>query len=145
MRVGGYMKIYVNVKQAGSRKNFITKEEVILEDVPLTLRALIQQIVTKNVKEFNANLKKEKLVDYLTNREIETKAEMGKVSFGSLYNDTKQNLNKALETAYLDYEDGIYKVFIGDNEAGDLGAPLELKEEDILTFIKFTMLAGRLW
>lgn len=139
------MKLYVNVKQAGSRKNYITKEEVILESVPLTLRELLEQIVTKNVKEFNENLKKERLVDYLTQDNIEIKAELGKVSFGNGYNDTKQNLNKALEIAYLAYEDGIYKVFIGENEAGVLDKPLELKEDDILTFIKFTMLAGRMW
>jgi len=139
------MKLYVNVKQAGSRKNYITKEEIILELVPLTLRELIKQVVTKNVKEFNENLKKERLVDYLTQDNIETSARLGKVSFGNMYNDTKQNLNKALETAYLAYEDGIYKVFIGENEAGVLDESLELKEDDILTFIKFTMLAGRMW
>lgn len=139
------MKLYVNVKQAGSRKNYIRKEEIILESVPLTLRELIKQVVTKNVKEFNENLKKERLVDYLTQDNIEIKAELGKVSFGNRYNDTKQNLNKALETAYLAYEDGIYKVFIGEDEAGVLDEPLEVKEDDILTFIKFTMLAGRMW
>lgn len=139
------MKLYVNVKQAGSRKNYITKEEIILESVPLTLRELIKQVVTKNVKEFNENLKKERLVDYLTQDNIEIKAELGKVSFGNTYNDTKQNLKKALETAYLAYEDGIYKVFIGENEAGVLDESLKLKEDDILTFIKFTMLAGRMW
>ena len=139
------MRLYVNVKQAGSRKNYITKEEIILKSVPLMLRELIKEVVTKNVNEFNENLKKERLVDYLTNNDIETKAKSGKVSFGSIYNDTKQNLDKAIETAYLAYEDGIYKVFIGDNEAGTLDEPLELEEDEILTFIKFTMLSGRIW
>lgn len=139
------MKLYFNVKQAGSRKNFIAKEEIVLEYIPSTLRELIKFIVTKNVKEFNENIKKERLVDYLTNKEIEDKAEAGKVSFGSIYNDSKQNLGKALDSAYLAYEDGIYKVFIGDNEAGELDEYIELKEADTLTFIKFTMLAGRLW
>jgi hypothetical protein len=139
------MRIYFNVKQAGSRKNFIAKEEIVLECIPSTLRELIKFIVTKNVKEFNENIKKEKLVDYLTDKEIEDKAETGKVSFGSIYNDSKQNLEKALDSAYLAYEDGIYKVFIGDKEAGKLDEGIELKEGDTLTFIKFTMLSGRLW
>lgn len=139
------MKIYVNVKNAGSRRNFITKEEVILENIPLTLRELIKEIVTKNVEEFNKNTEKERLVDYLTKEDIEAKAKTGKVSFGSMYNDSKESLDKALAAAFLAYEDGIYKVFIGDNEAGDLDEPINLNEGDILTFIKFTMLAGRLW
>ncbi|NSB14630.1 MULTISPECIES: hypothetical protein [Clostridium] len=139
------MRLYFNIKQAGSRKNFITKEEVVLECVPSTLRELIKYTVTSNVREFNENIKKERLVDYLTNREIEDKAEIGKVSFGSMYNDSKQDLGKALESAYLAYEDGIYKVFVGDKEAGKLDEEIELKGDDTLTFIRFTMLSGRLW
>lgn len=139
------MRLYFKVKEAGSRKNFIAKEEIVLECIPTTLRELIKYIITKNVKEFNENIKKERLVDYLTNKEIENRAEAGKVSFGSIYNDSKQDLGKALDSAYLAYEDGIYKVFVGDNEAGKLDEEIELKDADTLTFIKFTMLAGRLW
>jgi hypothetical protein len=139
------MRLYFKVKQAGSRKNFIAKEEIVLESIPTTLRELIKCIVTKNVKEFNENIKKERLVDYLTNKEIENRAEAGKISFGSIYNESKQDLGKALESAYLAYEDGIYKVFVGDKEAGKLDEEIELKDADTLTFIKFTMLAGRLW
>lgn len=139
------MRLYFKVKQAGSRKNFIAKEEIVLECIPTTLRELIKGIVTKNVKEFNENIKKERLVDYLTNKEIENRAEAGKVSFGSIYNESKQDLGKALESAYLAYEDGIYKVFVGDKEAGKLDEEIELKDADTLTFIKFTMLSGRLW
>lgn len=139
------MRVYFNVKQVGARKNFIAKEEIVLDCTPSTLRELIKYIVTKNIKEFNEKIKKERLVDYLTNKEIEVKAEAGKVSFGNIYNDSKQNLDKALESAYLAYEDGIYKVFIGENETGKLDEYIELKEADTLTFIKFTMLSGRLW
>lgn len=139
------MRLYFNIKQAGSRKKIIAKEEIVLELTPSTVRELIKYIVTKNVKEFNENIKKERLVDYLINKEIEDKAEAGKVSFGSIYNDSKPNLGKALDSAYLAYEDGIYKVFIGDKEAGKLDEEIELKDADTLTFIKFTMLSGRLW
>lgn len=139
------MKIYLNVKQAGSRKNYIAKEEIILEVVPNTLRELIEQVITQNVKDFNDNLKKEKLVEYLTDKEIQEKAELGKIAFGNMYNDTKQNLSKALQNAFVSFEDGIYKVFINDNETEKLDTPIGLRDGDILTFIKFTMLSGRLW
>ncbi|URZ00295.1 hypothetical protein [Clostridium felsineum] len=139
------MKIYLNVKQAGSRKNYIAKEEIILEVVPNTLRELIEQVITQNVKDFNDNLKKEKLVEYLTDKEIQEKAELGKIAFGNMYNDTKQNLSKALQNAFVSFEDGIYKVFINDNETEKLDTPIGLRDGDILTFIKFIMLSGRLW
>lgn len=139
------MKLYVNVKQAGSRKNYITKEEISLKTIPKTLGELIGEIVSNNVREFNEKVKGQKVIDYLTSEEIKDKLEVGKVSFGEMNNTTKANLNKALECAYLAYEDGIYRVFIGDIEAGGLYEPLEVKEGDVLTFIRLTMLAGRMW
>lgn len=139
------MKLYVNVKQAGSRKNYITKEEINLVSEPSNLRQLIEVIVIKNVKDFNDRLKKEKIIDYLTNEDIENKLTVGKVSFGEMHNQNKQSLNKALEAAYLAYEDGIYRVFVGDREAGLLDDALDIKDNDVLTFIRLTMLAGRMW
>lgn len=138
------MRLYVNIKQAGARKHFITKEEIILETIPRTLKELIEKIVIKNVQEFNENIKKERLVDYLSSEKIEDKANEGKVSFGSIYNKSKQDLYKAIEIAFLAFEDGLYKVFIGDNEIECLDSPLIVKNEDVLTFIKLTMLSGRL-
>ena len=139
------MKIYVNVKQIGSRKNYITKEEIKLNKKPSTLRELIELIVIQNVKEFNEGIKNKSMINYLTEEEIENKIESGKISFGEKYNQNRQNVKKAIETAYLAYKDGIFTVFIGETEAGTLDEVIELKEDDILTFIKFTMLAGRMW
>jgi hypothetical protein len=139
------MKLYANVKQAGSRKNYITKEEINLNLVPTTLREVIGAMVTENVNQFNDKIKNQKLVDYLSSEEINNKLTVGKVSFGELHNTTKAGINKALECAFLAYEDGIYRVFINDNEAGGLDEAVELKEEDVLTFIRLAMLSGRMW
>lgn len=139
------MNLYVNVKQAGARRNYITKEEIVLEKAPLTLRELIAAIVSLNVKEFNEKLKKERLIDYLTNEQISERLSTGKAAFGASYNTNEANLNKALETAFLAYEDGFYRVFIRDKEAGKLEDSIELKEGETLTFIKITMLAGGMW
>lgn len=139
------MRVFVNVKQAGSRKNYIAKEEIIIDLKPSTLRELIEAIVSKNVNDFNDKINDKNLLNYLTKDEIENKSANGKVSFGEIHNQKEQSLKKALETAYLAYEDGIYEVFIGDREAGTLDEVLEIKDGDVLTFIKFTMLVGRMW
>jgi len=139
------MKVFVNVKQAGTRKNYITKEEIILGYKPKTVRELIEAIVTKNVEDFNNRLSKERLVNYLSDEDINNRLTVGKVSFGELHNPNKENLSKALEVAFLAYEDGIYRIFIGDKEAGVINEAIELKDGDILTFIRLTMLSGRLW
>ena len=139
------MKLYINVKQAGSRKNYIAKEEIILSTRPLTLRQLVAAIVSENVKNFNTKVKGNALLNYLTKEEINEKLVVGKVSFGEAYNPAETNLEKALECAYLAYEDGIYRVFINDAEVDQLDDQLHLKEEDVLTFVRLTMLAGRMW
>ncbi|MBB6214442.1 hypothetical protein HNQ80_000522 [Anaerosolibacter carboniphilus] len=139
------MKIYVNVKQAGTRKSYITQQEIYLKSKPSTLRELIANIVSENVEEFNHRHAEQKILNYLTSEEINDRVTVGRVSFGDTYNPTKAKLEKALENAFLAYEDGIFRVFIGDKEAGCLDEPLDLREEDVLTFIRLTMLAGRMW
>ena len=52
---------------------------------------------------------------------------------------------RALDTAYLAFEDGLYCIFINDEQSEKLDDSLNLKDGDILTFIRLTMLAGRMW
>ncbi len=79
------MKLYVNVKQAGSRKNYISKEEIHISSRPSTLRQLIAAIVSENIKSFNSKVKGGTLLNYLTKEQIGEKLAVGKVSFGEAY------------------------------------------------------------
>ena len=54
-------------------------------------------------------------------------------------------MGKAKENALQSFEDGLYRIFIGDNEIEGLNTAITLNEGDTLTFIKLTMLAGRMW
>lgn len=139
------MRIYANVKQAGVRRYAIEKQEINLENDPTTLRDLITEIVTQNVASYNNKVGKQNIIGYLTAEEINQSLETGRLHFGEIYSDKKADLGKALDNAFQSYEDGIYRVFIGDREAGDLDDSLELKENDILTFVRLTMLSGRMW
>lgn len=71
--------------------------------------------------------------------------EAGKISFGVNYNGQKQELRKAAENALQSYEDGIYSGFVNDEELGEINSKVNLKENDVLTFVRLTMLAGRMW
>ncbi len=79
------MKLYVNVKQAGSRKNYISKEEIHISSRPSTLRQLIAAIVSENIKSFNSKVKGGTILNYLTKEQIGEKLAVGKVSFGEAY------------------------------------------------------------
>lgn len=62
-----------------------------------------------------------------------------------MYSETKPEVEQATAAALLAFEDGLYKVFVQEEECSALDEPLRLEEGDELTLIRFTMLAGRLW
>ena len=139
------MKVYVNVKQIGKKKNKIDKKKYEISEKITTVKELLTEFVTINVKEFNEGLTENDVVPYLTDEKINDLSDAGKISFGVDYNGKKQNLEKAIENALQSYEDGIYRVFVNDEEIGKINDKLDLQENDELTFVRLTMLAGRMW
>jgi hypothetical protein len=139
------MKVFVNVKQIGKRKNKIDRKKYEISGEIKTVKELLTEFVTINVKKFNEGLIEEDVVPYLTDEKISDLSDAGKISFGVDYNGKKQDLEKAIENALQSYEDGIYRVFVNDEEMGEIESEIELKEKDELTFVRLTMLAGRMW
>lgn len=139
------MKIFVNVKQIGKRKNKIDKKKYEISEKITTVKELLTEFVTINVKEFNNGFTENDIVPYLTDEKINDLSDAGKISFGVDYNGQKQDLEKAVENALQSYEDGIYRVFVNDEEMGEIDCEINLKENDELTFVRLTMLAGRMW
>jgi hypothetical protein len=139
------MKIFVNVKQIGKRKNKIDKKKYEISEKITTVKELLTEFVTINVNEFNNGFTENDIVPYLTDEKINDLSDAGKISFGVDYNEQKQDLEKAIENALQSYEDGIYRVFVNDEEMGEIDCEINLKENDELTFVRLTMLAGRMW
>lgn len=139
------MKIFVNVKQIGKRKNKIDKKKYEISQKITTVKELLTEFVTINVNEFNNGFTENDIVPYLTDKKINDLSDAGKISFGVDYNEQKQDLEKAIENALQSYEDGIYRVFVNDEEMGEIDCEINLKENDELTFVRLTMLAGRMW
>ena len=139
------MKVYVNVKQIGKKKNKIDRKEYEISGEIKTVKELLREFITINVKKFNEGLIEDDVVPYLTDEKISDLSDAGKISFGVDYNRQKQDLEKAIENALQSYEDGIYRVFVNDEELGEINGKAALKENDELTFVRLTMLAGRMW
>ncbi|OLS39248.1 hypothetical protein [Bacillus sp. MRMR6] len=139
------MKVYVSVKQAGRRKAYLTKEELILTRIPTSLRELITEVITGNVAEYNKKAEEHVLLKYLSFDDIENEVQAGKVGFGERFNTQQADSAQAVDTTMTAFTDGLFRVFVGDQEISTLDGPLEVKEADVLTFIRFTMLAGRMW
>ena len=137
------MKIIINVKGL-SRKKVIHQEEVELINKISTTKDLITELVKINVEKFNKKIDEKDILSIMTNENIAKAARIGKIG-DEVHGDKKANLEKALDTAYLAFEDGLYCIFINDEQTEKLDDSLNLKDGDILTFIRLTMLAGRMW
>ena len=137
------MKIIINVKGL-SRKKVIHQEEIELTDKISTTKDLITELVKINVEKFNKKIDDKDILSIMTNEYIAEAARSGKIG-DEVHGDKKANLEKALDTAYLAFEDGLYCIFINDEQSEKLDDNLNLKDGDILTFIRLTMLAGRMW
>ena len=137
------MKIIVNVKGL-SRKKVIHQEELELKDKISTTKDLITELVKINVEKFNKKIDDKDILSIMTNEYIAEAARAGKIG-DEVHGDKKANLEKALDTAYLAFEDGLYCIFINDEQSEKLDDSLNLKDGDIITFIRLTMLAGRMW
>lgn len=137
------MKIIINVKGL-SRKKVIYQEEVELKNKIFTTKDLITELVKINVEKFNKKIDERDILSIMTNENIAKAARIGKIG-DEVHGDKKANLEKALDTAYLAFEDGLYCIFINDEQTEKLDDSLNLKDGDILTLIRLTMLAGRMW
>ena len=137
------MKIIINVKGL-SRKKVIHQEEMELKNKISTTKDLITELVKINVEKFNKKIDDKDILSIMTNEYIAEAARAGKIG-DEVHGDKKANLEKALDTAYLAFEDGLYCIFINDEQSEKLDDSLNLKDGDIITFIRLTMLAGRMW
>jgi hypothetical protein len=141
------MNLKVRVKQPG-RKHPLIDNKIIcvdkLNDHP-TVRALIEAIVEQQVEEYNSKPTEKNILPFLNKSQTEQQAATGKVSFGSIYNENKADVEQARQTALQAFEDGMFAMFVNDEEVSNLTQQVELFENSIITFVRLTFLAGSYW
>ena len=137
------MELTLQLKRLGKRK--VKEVPFTLEETPKNLEDLLIGCVKNQVEAFNKKRLEVNVIGFLSPAEIEEKAQSGKVEFGELANTELANLEKATENVLLAFNDGLFVVFIDDDEITDLKAPLELTSESIIAFIRMTFLVGTYW
>ena len=135
--------MHIQLKKLGKKKIKII--EVTLEKQPETLRELISECVKSEVKRFNDSRVDTSLIPFLSAQEIGEQAQEGKITFGDKENRTLADLSVALDTAFLAFTDGLFAVFVDDEEVKALDAPLTITPETVITFIRLTFLVGGYW
>ena len=139
------MNIKVNVKQIGAKRDKISGEDFFIRGVPNTVGELITEAVRTCVEAYNSRVKKGDSAEPITDEDIRDMADVGKIAFGINYSRTEADEKTAAENALQAYEDGLFRIFIGEKEAGKLSDSISLSENDSVTFIKLTMLSGSMW
>lgn len=139
------MRIYVTVKSLGKRKNALTREPLDIPVAPATLRDFLTEVVKENVRAFTERQQHSSLLSYLTPDQVNEQGEAGKVGFGVIHDDRTPDESTAIEAALLAFEDGLYKVFIREQEIDHMDDAVHLTDGDDVAFIRFTMLAGSQW
>ena len=139
------MKILVNLKALGKRRGSVIPAELELENKPETVRELICETVKTCVSMYLERQAQRDVLRVMTQDDISTLAAGGKIAFSSVISGGKVDLNAAQENALLSFEDGIYCIFLGGKQLENLNDKIEISEQSELTFVRLTMLAGRLW
>lgn len=137
------MLLYMNMRQLGKRRNTVDKVPFEYEAEPETLRELITETVKICVRGYIERMDRGEAV--LTSDQIDDMAQIGKIAFGIVYGDKKPDVSKAADTAITGFEDGLFRVFLGSEELTELDEKVIFAEGDEITFIRLTMLAGRMW
>lgn len=137
------MTLYMNIKQLGKRKDTVHKVPFEYENIPCTLRALITETVKICVAQYISRMDRGDAV--LTDEQIDDMSQIGKIAFGIVYGEKKPDIYEAMNTAIQGFEDGLFRVFRGMDELTELDREEQFNEGDEITFIRLTMLAGRMW
>ena len=136
------MTVSVNIKQLGKKRNKINGVPFYLENEPHTLRELITESVRTCVNSYNGRI--DKTPTPISAEDISAMSELGKIAFG-ISEGESADLRKAVDDAILGFEDGLYRVFLGEAELTELDEKVQINENDSVTFIRLVMLAGRMW
>ena len=140
------MVINVNIKQLSKKGRRVKPVPFVYESKPKTVEEFLKATVGIMYENFMKKLETPQETGVLYSEEqIKDMAEVGKIAFGFVYGEEIPDLEKAIDTALLAYKDRIVRLFVGDEEAGELQDEIKLEENGEVSFIRLTMLAGRIW
>lgn len=139
------MQIQVNLKHLTKSRKSILPKTYTIANTPATVRDLILAVTDAGVSEYNRNMANSDLLSCLTKEEIKDQAQAGKVSFGINYGETQADPQKARDNAIQCFQDGIYRIFMDDRALEQLDEAIEITEKSTFTFVRLTMLTGRMW
>lgn len=140
------MKLHISIRQLGKKRNALTSVPCELPEAPASLRILISSLARSGAAEYNRRLREgEGIIRPMTAEQLHAAEAVGKLAFGIVYGEKPADPVKAVKDAVLAYEDGLFRVFLNQEELTSLDAPLDMQDGDELTLIRLVMLTGSIW
>ena len=139
------VQIYVALKHMGNVTKRVKEYPFLLSETPTTLGELIEEAVKSCIAEYNRRGDHSNHHNPLTEEQFNDMREIGKFAFGVHYNDNIIDEEKAIQTAKEALTDGLVRVFLGNEELTDLNEKITISDGNVFTFVRLTMLSGRMW
>lgn len=134
--------VYARMKKLGKQKSAqLQPIPFVLEEKPDTLRELLTALTQLGVAQYNVKKDEGQILAWLTKEEITAQATRGKIVSG-LRGGADAVEEQAVENTIQCFEDGIYRVFAGEDELTALSDAIPWTEGLVFTFIRLTMLSG---
>jgi hypothetical protein len=108
----------------------------------LTLRGLITRIVQEEVRAFGERQESRRLTQALSRADIERGLMRGKVDMGGRDAVQAVNSEAAIGEALLAFEDGLYYVFVDEQQQTDLDREVSVRPDSRVMFLRLVALAG---
>lgn len=131
------MNIKINIKSISKTRGVKSVIYEVLDNIK-TLECLILNLVDIEIDKYENHTFKA-----LTQEDINSMLDIGKISFGFKYRESNIDRNNAKKIATLAFSDGLYVVFINQIKIEELTNEINLKEDDEVSLIRLTMLSGR--
>lgn len=107
-----------------------------------TLRELLTRIVLEEVEAFRTRQEQRRLNRILTKAEIAQAVERGKVDMGGRDLEQEIEPQAAVDNALQAFEDGLYFVFIDDEQQQELDKEVYLQPNSEVMFLRLVPLVG---
>lgn len=131
----------VETKIVGRRTPF-ERRPTPLPDGPQTLQSLLTHLVHQEVAAYQERQDSVGLLRVLTERELVDGTLSGKISLAPQQRGGMVTPEDAAQTALRAFEDGLYYVFVDDQQIQTLDQPLPLRPDSTLLLLRLTALAG---
>ncbi len=128
----------------GKTQPIFANWELILPEVEgaLTLRDLLTQIVCAEVAGFEARQRQGRLMQVVSLGQISLGVEQGKVDLGNRDLEQAVDLERAIEVALQAFTDGLYFVFLNEQQQENLEDVMSLQPDSQLLFLRLVPLVG---